>query len=253
MVLALLRSPSGPVSGQIASLQLTSTPGPVLAIVALCGGAGASMLSLLIGTVAAACSSVPVLACDTGGPTAGLAAYAGIRSPCTLAEASQLLADGTIPAGGLFAIAHGGLRLIAGEPQFTVPGDEQGLRRLLTDAQAAHGLTVIDAGTLSRPADRVALSHATHIAWLLPACQSAIERARRILARIVPLTRPELLIARVREQREVPLGGLSDLADSRGAPLVLLPHISDLSGESISDAGERAQVALEAIGGVLRR
>ncbi len=37
---------------------------------------------------------------------------------------------------------------------------------------------------------------ATHVAWVLPASESAVTRARRVLSRVAPLSSPELIVAR---------------------------------------------------------
>lgn len=239
-------------SSRVAALRFTCTPGPLLAVVALCGGAGASTLAYLIGVAAAASSSVPILVCDTGGPTAGLALYANARAGRTLAETAQRLADGLPLSGGLFALGESGLRVLAGEPQFTVPGDRQGVRRVLSDARAAHGLSVLDAGTLSREADQAAFGLATHVAWVLPASETGVLRARRALDRIASLTVPEMILARAEPGvRRPPMKALAGLAEDRRAPLVLTGHV-ELPREA-SRAVETAGLALQAIGGWLHR
>jgi Flp pilus assembly CpaE family ATPase len=236
------------------ALCLSRLPGPMLQIVGLCGGAGVSTLAFLIGAVAASHSSVPVLLCDTGGPTAGLAVYVGVESARTLCDAAELLAAGQRPAGGLWAQSPEGARVIAGVPQFKVEAEESSLRRLLGDARAAHGLSVIDGGTLSRHTDRVALGYATHVAWMMPGSESGLRRAQRVLARIAPLGRPELLIARAEPgERRAALHELADLADTRGAPLVLLPHIQDAASRSVGELAANSSVAIESIGALLRR
>ena len=121
------------------------------------------------------------------------------------------------------------------------------------DARAAHGLTVVDAGTLARDADRAALQLASHVAWVTPASEDAVLRARRVLARIAPLGKPELLVARQCQGRPAPLGVLSDIADERRAPLVLMPALGELTAGDRARAGERAALALQAIGGLLCR
>jgi Flp pilus assembly CpaE family ATPase len=233
-------------------LSFTEIPGPLLLVAGLCGGAGASTLAYLIAATAALQSTRPVLVCDTGGPTAGLALYAGVRSPRTLCAASETLAAGQPLTGGLYTPTPGGLRVIAGDPQFTVPGDREGLRRILTDARAAHALTVVDAGTLARPADQTALALATHIAWVLPATPGAVGRARRVLQRVAQPARTQLIIARAQQTRP-PVGALQDIAEDRRAPLILLPHLQSAEQGLGAVAIEEAALSLQAIGGVLRR
>lgn len=244
--------PSASTGGPCApGLVFTTTPGPLLQVVGLCGGAGATTLAYLIAATAARQSSAPVLVCDTGGPTGGLSAYAGVQAPRTLAETSERLAEGQGHGDELFTEAEHGLRVIAGHPQFTVPGDPEGIRRVLRDSRAAHALTVVDGGTLSRTAEHAALSLATHIAWILPASSSAVARARRTLARIAPLGRPEFIIARADRGRP-PMRALRDLADDRRAPLILMPGLA-LSEQQPEQAIGDAALTLQAIDGLLRR
>ena len=61
----------------------------------------------------------------------------------------------------------------------------------------AHALTVVDCGTLPREADRLALAHASHVAWVLPATRAASRRARARLDAVAPdPPGRELLVAR---------------------------------------------------------
>jgi hypothetical protein len=193
-----------------------------------------------------------VLVCDTGGPTAGLASYAGVTACRTLADAAELVAGAEPLTGGLFAVDEHGLRVIAGEPQFTVHPEKAGVQRVLNDAREAHGLTVLDGGTLARASDQTAMGVATHVAWVLPASESALARARRVLDRIAPLSRPELLIARS-DGGKAPIGALRDLADHRRAPLVLMPQVMDFLDMPVLDVAGEAALTLQAIGGLMRR
>jgi hypothetical protein len=250
-------SPSNPHGASTDGLSgpglcFTRTPGPLLAVVGLCGGAGASTIAYLTAATAAVQSSVPVLVCDTGGPTAGLAVYAGVKACRTLSDAAERLAGEESLTGGLFAVDEHGARVIAGDPQFTVHGEKTGVQRVLNDARSAHGLTVVDGGTLARVSDQTAMSVATHVAWVLPASESAVTRARRVLDRIAPLSRPELLVARS-DGRKAPIGALRDLADDRRAPLVLMPEVRDFLEMPVLDVAVEAALTLQAIGGLLQR
>lgn len=233
-------------------LCFTKIPGPLLQVVGLCGGAGVSTLAYLTAATAAAQSEAPVLVCDTGGPTAGLALYTGVKSACTLADAAERLAASEPLSGGLFAVAEYDLRVIAGDPQFTIDGEKQALQRVLHDARRAHALTVVDGGTLSRSSDQAAMVMATHVAWMLPASQSAVTRARRVLSRVAPLSRPELIVARW-HSRKAPIQALRDLAEERRAPLVLMPEVRDLTEQPALAVASEAALTLQAIGGLLRR
>ena len=91
---------------------------------------------------------------------------------------------------------------------------------------------MVDCGTLQQAADRLALRAASHIAWVLPATRGGVRRAERVLA-AVPDTAgaAELIVARREPERAAPraLKALKALAESRHAPLVLLPRVSDPS------------------------
>ncbi len=249
-----LRGTRGVSTGGLCApgLSFTEMPGPLLAVVGLCGGAGASTIAYLTAATAAMQSDLPVLVCDTGGPTAGLAAYAGVRSPLTLADASERIASCQPVDGSLFAIDRHGLRVIAGEPQFTVQGEPAGIQRILEDARNAHVLSVLDCGTLARAAEQTAMSLATHIAWVLPANENAVVRAGRVLDRIAALSRPEILIARATPGK-ASLDALADLADERRAPLLLMPSVGDVLEQPVFEVADEAAITLQAIGGFLRR
>lgn len=238
----------------VCSLSFREAPGPLLAVAGLCGGAGASVLAYLIAVTAARESSAPVLVADTGGSTGGLAAHAGVSAPLTLADIAQRLTAEEPVKGALWADGEHGLRVLAGVPQFTVDGERDAVLRVLADAREAHALTVVDVGTLARRAEHAALAAATHVAWILPASEDGATRARRVLQRIAPLSRPEILVARADPAvSRPPVSLFADLADDRRAPLVLMPSLGDLSGAASDAPAERAQLALQAIGGVLRR
>ncbi len=193
-----------------------------------------------------------MLLADTGGPTAGAALYSGTSAPLTLADISDRVAAEERVPPRFWADATEGLRVLAGEPQFTVQGSDESLRRVLGDARAAHGLTVLDAGTLARPAEQAALAAASHVAWVLPASRGGLARGERVLDRITRLARPEILVARADPPAgKPPLGHLADLADSRRAPLVLLPHLGRVIDCPLRDLQAQAAVALQAIGGLL--
>jgi Flp pilus assembly CpaE family ATPase len=229
--------------------------GGLVAVCGLCGGAGASTLAFLIAREAARSGEGPVLLCDTGGPTGGLAAYVGAESPRSFASVADALARNEPLTGGLFAQADDGLRLLARGPELDSEGDQRAAGRLLRDAREAHPLTVFDCGTLARRLDRQVFGEATHVAWVLPATSSGVRRARRLLA-AVPLAGPEreLLVARQDAAgRTPPTAELAALAGERLGPLVLMPHVADLGERPVREVAEAASVTLGAIHGVLRR
>jgi hypothetical protein len=225
-----------------------------LAVCALCGGAGASTLTYLIGRAAARSDAEPVLVCDTGGPSAGLAEYVGVHSPRSLAGVADALAAGEALDQGLFADAGGGLRVIARRPDLESHGERNAIARVLADAREVHLLTVVDCGTLARPADRWALGAATHIAWVLPATTSGLRRGRRLIDLFPPHAGREFVVARHDAAgRRTPMPELAALADERGGPLILMPHVADLAEDPSDAAVEEASVSLEAIRRLVQR
>src|SRR5438105_3052411 len=84
-------------------------PGPLLAVCGVCGGAGASTLAYLIALAAARARRQPVLVADTGGPTGGLAALAGVEAPRSLPELADHIAAGLTPRTGLYATDRSGV------------------------------------------------------------------------------------------------------------------------------------------------
>ena len=228
--------------------------GPLLAVCGLCGGAGASTLAYLVALAEASRGRDSVLVGDTGGPSGGLACYAGVEAPRSLIEVGERVGAG-LPAGQLVAITREGLRVLATGPRFTPQCVRGGVELLLDHARERYALTVMDCGTLAREADQVALAHASHVAWVLPATTGAIRRARRVLEAVSPhLLGGELIVARHHErERKAPLRELRRLAERRHATLVLLPTLPDLATADATAALEIAQVSLQAIHGALAR
>ena len=225
--------------------------GLLVCVAALCGGAGATTLALLMG-LACARHGGAVLVCDTGGPSGGLAAHARVSSRSSLAHLSRLVAAGRpVDRRDMFATVGDRLRVIARPPHEHDAGDEGGLRRLLGDARAAHRLTVVDCAAPGAAADRLALALATHTIRVLPASPGGMRRAEPVLhAAPAPIGR-ELIVVRRDGGRSAPVRALRELADRRGAPLVLMPAIADLDDAPAALAA--AEVTLQAIATFLAR
>jgi MinD-like ATPase involved in chromosome partitioning or flagellar assembly len=228
--------------------------GPLLAVCGLAGGAGVTTLSYLIALAAVRQWTDPVLVADTGGPSGGLAACAGVEVPRSLGELAQQLAAGVALGGGMYAAGRDGLRVLATGPEFSSPRADDQARELLADAREAHGLTVIDCGTLAREVEQTAASAASHIAWVLTATTHGVSRGRRVLDAAPRMAGKELVVARndVR-QANAPLRELRRIAADRRAPLVLVPHLPGLEGGRLAAAAEAAEVPVQAILGALRR
>jgi hypothetical protein len=230
------------------------TRGPMLAVCGLCGGAGASTVAYLTARFSARRRCGPVLVCDTGGASGGLADHAGVTTALSLLEVAEHVTSG-LSLGCVYGIAADSVRVLATGPRFTPGCDRDGIELVLEHARAAHALTIVDCGTLTREPDRLALANASHIAWVLPATPGGARRGARVLDAIDPhpLAR-ELVVAR-RNMRE-PKAGLRDLkrlAERRNATLILFPDLPGLHGGASDAALDAAQVALQAIDGALGR
>lgn len=227
---------------------------PLLSVCGLAGGVGVTTLAYLIALAAARQLPDPVLVADTGGPSGGLAACAGVEVRRSLGELAEQLADGTPLGAGIYGTGRDGLRVLAAGPAFPTRCHGNALRELVADSREAHGLTVIDCGTLACEADQIVAADATHIAWMLNATASGVERGRRVLDAAPPTAAKELIVARndVRQTR-APLRQLRRLAAERQAPVVLVPHLTRLESGGIETCADEAQVPVQAILGALRR
>lgn len=228
--------------------------GPLLAVCGLCGGAGTSTLTYLIGLYAARTHPGSVLVCDTGGSSGALAAMAGVPAPRSFTELADVVSAG-LPTGSPYAETEGGLRVLATSSRFTQGCLHDGVERVLERARATHALTVADCGTLTRDADHLALTKASHIAWVLPATAGGLRRADRVLEAINPhMLARELVLARCDpRERQAPLTDIKALAAQRDATLVLVPKLPDLLEAGPAAALDLAQVSLQAILGALQR
>jgi hypothetical protein len=215
---------------------------------------GTTTLAYLIALAAAREWADPVLVADTGGPSGGLAACAGVEVPRSLAVLAEQLGCGKPLGAGIYATRRDGLRVIASGPDFSSPNVGDQLFSLLAHAREAHGLTVIDCGTLTRRAEQTVAAAATHLAWVLPARRSGVKRGQRILDAAPRLAGKELLVARADAgETKAPLRDLRRMASDRQALLVLLPHLSRLDRGDVDASAAEAQVPLQAILGALRR
>jgi cellulose biosynthesis protein BcsQ len=228
--------------------------GPLLAVCGLAGGAGATTLAYLVALAAAGQLNAAVLVADTGGPSGGLAALAGIEVPRSLPELASHLATGLPLTEGIYATGPPGLRVLAAGPEFSSSSNRPPLTRILDDAREAHRLTVIDCGTLGRDVDRTAAAAATHVAWIMPATEHGVTRGDQLLNVAPRMAVRELLVARrdVR-QPKAPLKQLRRIAAKRQAALVLVPHLSGLEHGAVDRALQEAHVAIQAILGAALR
>jgi hypothetical protein len=228
--------------------------GPLLAVCGLAGGAGVTTLCYLIALAAVRQWTEPVLVADTGGPSGGLAACAGVEVERSLGELAQQMAAGVPLGGGIYATGRDGLRVLATGPEFSSRPADHEVKSLLAHAREAHGLTVIDCGTLTGAAEQTAAAAATHRAWVLTATAHGVGRGRRVLEAAPPMAGKELIVARCDiRQASAPLRQLRRLAAERRAPLVLVPHLAGIDAGRLDACAEAAQIPVQAILGALRR
>jgi Flp pilus assembly CpaE family ATPase len=220
----------------------------------LCGGAGATTLAYLTALAATRATGSPVLVADTGGPSGALASYAGVAAPRSMVEVAELVATG-LPTGRLVASTRDGLRVLATGPRMVPACAREGIEVLVDHARERYALTVIDCGTLAREPDQLVLAKATHVAWVLPATAGAVKHARPVLETTGSHTSGAQVIVARRDHRDRPgvPRDLKHLAQDHHAALVLMPSVPDLAGTDAGRALDAAQIALQAILGVLAR
>jgi hypothetical protein len=185
-------------------------------------------------------------------PTPGLAAYHGEDKTLSLAElAGRLARDESV--GRPYAVGPHGVRVAAGT-RACGPERLDELAEVLTDARAAHGLCVVDCGTLSTEAQRATAAAATHLLHVLPADEHGVRRGRAVLSKTGSHDVTEIVVARhPRGQDRASTRALKSVAVARGAPLVLIPELPDLLDGCPRRAVELAEVALDGIAHMVRR
>jgi MinD-like ATPase involved in chromosome partitioning or flagellar assembly len=250
---------SDPLSEATAPLVFSRVGGPLVAIVGLAGGAGASTLAHLLSAAAAAASAAtatPVLLAETGGPRASLSLLAGVSSRCSLADVARDIDAGRPSNGPLFAVGDDGLRVIAAGPCFEpCPASDTSLRLVLDDARAAHGLTVVDCCSPDSAVDHAMLAMATHVVWLAAATTSASAQATAALDAVdLPIRGRELLAVR-QDEADLPSAtphAWSEIARRRDADVVLLPWVPRLAADPLPARIDRVLLSLQALAGALR-
>ncbi len=226
-----------------------------VAVCGLVGGSGCSTLAYLLARQAARESQAPVLLTEQNSRGAGLAALAGQATPHSLASLARLLATDDIPDAS-FVEVEPRLRLLAAAPQRAPAADPDEVRALLREARAAHGLVVVDCGT-GGPALDWALTEATHVVWTLPACASAVTRARLLLASdALPPPghwREALVVSAIEPAGRPSVRALRRLAAKRCERLVLCPYSEALTRGELPDDEQRLLRALSGLAPTLRR
>ena len=236
-------------------LAFDETGGPVVAVCGLVGGSGASTLAFCLARQAARESQTPVLLTEPDARRAGLTVLAGTSSPLCLSRLAQRVAEGRAPAEPFVEIEPR-LRLVASAPGRGTDSQPEHLSALIREAQAAHGLVVVDCGTSWVTAEPV-LDEATHILWTLKASRNAVARARLLLASdalLTPGRRHEVLVALAADRRSsVSVRALRRLAAQRCDRLVL-GHYSDVVARGdLANPSDCLDRTLIGIAPILRR
>jgi hypothetical protein len=239
-----------------APLAFHSPGGPLVAVCGLVGGSGASTLSYLTARRAARHSSVPVLLAESQ-DQGELAALTGAAGPVGLRELA-LAVDRQIELGPPFSELPGGLRLVASPRLAATEGaSAAALERVLGDARAAHGLTVVDAGQAAAPDSGTLLAAASHVLFVLAASPAALRRVE-LLAHAGIFDRPRggpgaLVAVATRPQPDVRIGQLRRLAERHLDRLLLVPYLAELAAGHHDRADARLEDTFTALATLLRR
>lgn len=227
--------------------------GPLVAVCGLAGGAGTTTLTLLLARHIAAASTAPILLTEADPAHGGLAVLAGRATPHPLLDLAQQMANRAAPAE-TFLELEPGLRLVAATPRHRHAPDPDGMRALLGEARAAHGLVIVDCAT-TWTADSPTLAAATHILWTTPASAGGLARARSLLdSDLTPPTGRcvEALVATaVQTRSRVSVRALRRLAAQRCERLILIPH-SDTAANGELSRDESVAHALAGLAPTLR-
>jgi hypothetical protein len=148
------------------------------------------------------------------------------------------------------------LRLVASAPGRPSEPQPEHLSSLMREAQAAHGLVVVDCGTSWITAGPV-LDAATHILWTLTVRTDAVLRAQMLLASDAlpsPGHAREVLVALAADRRSsVSVRALRRLASQRCERLVLARHCDAVAGGDLANPSERLDRTLTGIASIVRR
>jgi hypothetical protein len=149
------------------TLTFASPGGPLVAVCGLHGGAGTTTLACLLASHAAAASpSGRVLAVEADARAGELAARLGVASALALPELAAARACEQLPEQGAVAQRTDGLRVLAADGPRGAAAPATALAAVLAEARVAHGLCVLDAGSLRGPSAETALAGADVVLWV---------------------------------------------------------------------------------------
>ena len=197
-----------------------------------------------------------MLVADTGGPTAGISHYAGVRDAAVADRGRRTRRRRPARSGSCSPPPATGCGCSRPDPRLAADCAREGIELLLEHARERYALTVIDCGTLAREADQIALASASHVAWVLPATAGAVTRGRQLLDAIAPAPvgqRDPRRAPRASATAEGRCASCEISRSDRRALLILLPSVPELATGNADAALETAQVPLQAILGALAR
>lgn len=240
--------------GRAYGLAFDQPGGAVVAVCGLVGGSGASTLAYCIARQSAQESQAPVLLTEHHHTDGGLAALVGHTTELGFGGLASCLAAGHQPPHTFLELEHG-LRIIAAAHQHDPAPAADDSAALLDEARAAHGLVVVDCGTLAgRPARMLEL--ATHVVWTLPATDPALARAAVLLEASTlpaPGSRREVLVAiATQPAARASVRALRRVAQRRCDRLVLVPHSTALARGQLGHGAQDVARTLTGLASVLR-
>ena len=195
-----------------------ATPGALLAVCGLHGGAGTTTVTASLAVAAAGISpQEAVLAVEADARAGELEDRLGVASPCSLEALAELASAGRRPDAP-FATRVDGLRVIASEPS-AVDRRAVDIALVLAEARRVHGLVVVDAGAICGDAASACLTSADIVLWTARAerLELAAQRLSGPLVRDARGGRWLLAISGGRASR----GALSDVREVLAARVTL--------------------------------
>jgi hypothetical protein len=227
-------------------LDLRSESGPLVAVCGLVGGAGTSTLAYLLARHAALRYERPVILAELGdhGDVAELTGGGGEYGLAGLVRATAA----ALPIGTPYVVGPAGLWVVAAErPAFDceLPLVDEWLKRVLSDARAAHQLVVVDTGLMSGINVGRLLGRATDVVLVVPAAPTALARLERLAcAGRLPgrATRSSALaVVATRPGRPAALKAFRRLAERHFDRLLLLPHVAAVAAGRLDPDGRELE------------
>lgn len=190
---------------------------PLVAVIGLAGGAGATSLAFAL-AVEAAAAGRPSLIAETADH--GLREVGGAASPVGLYELPGLIEAGEWPP--VFWAQVDGVRVLTSTAARRAEGSAD-LGAVIAEARRAHSLVVLDCG---RDEPGLAAGRVTHTMYVAPASATGLERAARRLNGTRGRARGRMILAvvAVHSAARPRARDIRRLAESHCDTVVLAPH-----------------------------